>query len=208
MICLLWICVKFIREWNRKWEAGVSSAAPTPPRVIPLASGQGWGLSPQLQEPNSPCPSPHSRGSSFYWQDKSHLSASSGSITTLQDLYTVDGIKTSLWTPKFINNQGEKKLGVWWRQDTCIFLLACQDQWESLKGSGWDASGRNTLWSRAEARGPEFLFSFLMKLSVTPDSIEVHPCAYDNTSLISFKNPLNHFRPLIQTLDVVFFSLR
>lgn len=131
----------------------------------------------------SPCPSPHSRRSSFHWQDKSRLSASSGSITALQDLYTVDGIKTSPWTPKFINNQGEKKLGVWWRQDTCIFLLACQGQWECLKGGGWDASGRNTLWSRAEARGPGFLFSFLMKLSMTPDSTEVHPRAYDNNKL-------------------------
>lgn len=104
----------------------------------------------------SACPSPHSWGSSFHCQDKSHLSASSGSITALQDLYTVDGIKTSLWTPKFINNQGEKKLGVWWRQDTCIFLQACQGQWESLKGGSWDASGRNTLWSRAEAGDQDF----------------------------------------------------
>lgn len=35
------------------------------------------------------------------------------SVTALQDLYAVDGIETSLWTPKFINNEGEKKLGVW-----------------------------------------------------------------------------------------------
>lgn len=51
----------------------------------------------------SPGPSPTLRAAAF--TDRTRAACQPlCSVTALQDLYAVDGIETSLWTPKFINN--------------------------------------------------------------------------------------------------------
>jgi hypothetical protein len=140
----------------------------------PLGSAQEWGCHLYCRTQTYPSRS-SPRPSKSQLPDRARALVSQlGSITARQDLYTVDGIKTSLRTPKFINNYREKKLGVWWRQDTCIFLQACQSQWESFKDGSGGASCRNTLCSGAAARGPGMLCPSLMKWSVTPDSNKSH----------------------------------
>lgn len=60
---------------------------------------------------------------------------------------------------------------------TLVYFCKLARASENLSGVAAEMLQAETHCGRAEARGPAILFSFLMKLSATPDSPEAHACA-------------------------------